>query len=245
MKVMFLDESGDHSLDKIDPQYPLFVLGGVILDRTYARTVVEPRLQELKKHFFEREDIILHTADIIRAKNGFERLKDAAVRSEFFEELNAMMRELDYKVIACVVRKDMHLAKYKKNAVDPYMLSLEVLVERFCREIGTVLDGGMIYAEKRGPDLDDALERAWLDLQIKGTAYAHSEHICERIIDLSLRDKQLNNAGLQLADLVVSPIGRHVMGKPDREDWQIIEQKFRRASPTGSYLGYGLVVLPH
>ena len=31
MKVLFLDESGDHSLAKIDPQYPLFVLGGIIV----------------------------------------------------------------------------------------------------------------------------------------------------------------------------------------------------------------------
>jgi hypothetical protein len=33
--VLFLDESGDHSLSKIDPQYPLFVLCGVILDEQY------------------------------------------------------------------------------------------------------------------------------------------------------------------------------------------------------------------
>jgi len=32
MKVLFLDESGDHSLNVIDPQYPVFVLGGVIVD---------------------------------------------------------------------------------------------------------------------------------------------------------------------------------------------------------------------
>ena len=31
MKVLFLDESGDHNLAVIDPQYPLFVLGGVIV----------------------------------------------------------------------------------------------------------------------------------------------------------------------------------------------------------------------
>ena len=31
MYVMFLDESGDHSLDKIDSSYPMFVLAGCIL----------------------------------------------------------------------------------------------------------------------------------------------------------------------------------------------------------------------
>ncbi len=36
MKVLFLDESGDHNLSVIDPQYPMFVLGGVIVDKAYA-----------------------------------------------------------------------------------------------------------------------------------------------------------------------------------------------------------------
>jgi hypothetical protein len=35
-KILFLDESGDHDLSNIDPLYPLFVLGGVILDKRYA-----------------------------------------------------------------------------------------------------------------------------------------------------------------------------------------------------------------
>jgi len=36
VKILFLDESGDHNLSIIDPQYPLFVLGGVIVDMDYA-----------------------------------------------------------------------------------------------------------------------------------------------------------------------------------------------------------------
>jgi hypothetical protein len=39
------------------------------------------------------------------------------------------------------------------------------------------------------------------------------------------------------------PIGRHVLGKPDREDYRIVETKLRR-SPAGEFRGYGLVVLP-
>lgn len=32
----YLDESGDHSLTRIDSQYPVFVLGGVVIDADYA-----------------------------------------------------------------------------------------------------------------------------------------------------------------------------------------------------------------
>lgn len=50
-------------------------------------------------------------------------------------------------------------------------------------------------------------------------------------------------SGLELADLVVSPIGRHVLGKPAREDFRVVETKFRRDA-RGNHLGPGLIVLP-
>lgn len=242
MKLLFLDESGDHSLEKIDEDYPVFVLGGIIVDRTYYRSVLEPRVQELKDDFFGDTDLILHTTDIVRGKNGFEALNDASIRNEFYDALNAMMRELEYMVIAAAIKKKEHLDLYGANAADPYMYSLNTIIERFCREIGDVEAGGMIFAEKRRPDLDHELDLAWKKLREKGSDFASREAIDKRIVDLSLKSKQLNIAGLQLADLIVSPIGRHLIGKEPREDWKIVESKFRRG-PTG-YEGYGLVVRP-
>jgi hypothetical protein len=64
-----------------------------------------------------------------------------------------------------------------------------------------------------------------------------------RISELHIRDKSQDIAGLQIADLIVSPIGRHVIGKSAKADWEIIKQKFRRAAD-GRYKGFGLVVLP-
>lgn len=242
--MLYLDESGDHNLVKIDPGYPVFVLGGVIIDRAYVRNVVAPRMRQLKEHFFGDESVILHTAEIIRQQNAFAIFKDdSGLRNEFYSELNAMMRDLQYTVIACVIRKPEHLARYDDNAVDPYMYSLEVLVEQFCFEIGDVPDGGFIYAEKRGDDLDEQLDKAWNKLQRTGCDYVDSNTMNERIIDLTLRHKSLNIVGLQLADLVVSPIGRQVIGKVPQVDWNIVETKFRR-SPDGNYNGYGLKILP-
>jgi Protein of unknown function (DUF3800) len=61
VKVMFLDESGDHNLAKIDPRYTVFVLGGIIVDRTYARTTMRDCIRQLKLDFFDDPDIVLHT----------------------------------------------------------------------------------------------------------------------------------------------------------------------------------------
>lgn len=48
MKVFFLDESGDHSLEKFDVDYPVFVLGGIVVDRRHYRSELEPRVRMLK-----------------------------------------------------------------------------------------------------------------------------------------------------------------------------------------------------
>jgi Protein of unknown function (DUF3800) len=48
-KILFLDESGDHNLAIIDPQYPLFVLGGVIIEQIYAEGQLEGELRQFKR----------------------------------------------------------------------------------------------------------------------------------------------------------------------------------------------------
>lgn len=243
MRVLFLDESGDHNLAVIDPSYPLFVLGGVIVDQRYAEGPLEEALRDFKRRLFGREDLILHTADITRNRNGFERLKEPAFRERFYRELNTLMRDLRFQVVACVIRKNDHLQRYGVAALDPYMLSLDVLVERFCMDIGQVAGGGVIVAEQRDPTLDRELDIAWLNLKVQGTRFMQAKAIEHRIVGLNLRPKTANIAGLQLADLVVTPIGRKVLGKTIKEDYRVIEEKFR-CSRRGRIEGYGLVVLP-
>lgn len=243
MQVLFLDESGDHNLSVIDGSYPLFVLGGIIVDQAYAANPMEDAVRAFKRNLFDRDDLVLHTADITRNRNGFERLKERVFRERFYRELNSLLRGLRFQVVACAIRKEDHLARYGVAALDPYMLSLDVLVERFCMEIGDREGGGVIVAEKRDPTLDRQLEIAWLNLKVQGTRYIRASTIEHRIAGLNLRSKSANIAALQLADLVLTPIGRKILGKPVKEDYRVIEEKFRR-SPNGRVDGYGLVVLP-
>lgn len=79
MKLLVLDESGDHGLKTIDPHYPVFVLGGVIVEEQYHNDELTSRLNQFKRVLFGREDIILRTATIARQRAGFEQLKDPRV----------------------------------------------------------------------------------------------------------------------------------------------------------------------
>lgn len=241
MKIMFLDESGDHNLSLIDPQYPIFVLGGVIVDEYYYYQTIVPLFEKFKLELFNDENIILHTADIGRNRNGFENLKDTTTRHKFIEKLNELMSNLNYKVIACIIRKEEHLKKYGLHALDPYLISLDILVEQFIFEIKN--ENGLIIAESRGTLLDAEIEIAWLNLRLQGTNHVQAKNISNKIQALNIRAKKHNDIGLQLADLVISPIARKAIGKKTNLDYHIVESKLRR-SIDNIIEGYGIIDLP-
>lgn len=211
------------------------------MDLRYHDEIATPLLNSYKQRLFGHSDFIIHTADIVRRRGPFQRLTDPDFRERFYAETNTLMQQLNYKVIACVIRKNDHLVQYGLAAIDPYFLSVRVLVERFAFEIEG--ETGEIIAEARDETLNNELRLSWIDLRTSGTEYLSASDIRSRIHDLHIRDKKQNIAGLQLADLIVSPIGRYVLKKPPRQDWTVIQSKLRRG-PGGRWEGYGLVVLP-
>ena len=80
MKTLFLDESGDHNLDVINPEYPVLVLGGVVMDADYAAGALVDELADFKRALFGHSNIALRTADIARNRNGFEPLLNRGAR---------------------------------------------------------------------------------------------------------------------------------------------------------------------
>jgi len=243
-KILFLDESGDHNLTVIDPQHSVFVLGGVIADREYALGAMTEKLNAFKMELFGTTDIILHTADFTRQKNGFERMKEKAFCERFYAKLNQLISELNITIIACAIKKQQHMDRYGLDAVDPYSLSLNILAERFCFDIGgKSAQKGKIIAEARDPTLNAQLELAWLNVKISGTHYLQAIDINNRIESLILKTKEDKIAGLEIADAIVTPIARRVLGRTSRVDLNIIKSKMRK-NHLGEITGYGLVTLP-
>ncbi|MGE5620368.1 MAG: DUF3800 domain-containing protein [Sphingomonadaceae bacterium] len=239
---MYLDESGDHSLDKIDPQFPVFALAGCVFDKEVHDGTVESLVRQYKLRLFGRHDIVLHTADIARNQRGFEMMKDRGFRQRFYDETNAMVANLDFTVLACVILKQRLFDQYGKFAFDPYVLSMECLIERFVYYLQENDGRGQIIAESRNPQFDRQLDLAFQLFLTKGTRYVRPARLAERLTGLTFRHKRENIAGLQIADLVATPIARAAVGKPVKDDYRIVEAKFRRRA--GDYRGAGLAVIP-
>jgi hypothetical protein len=189
MKRLYLDESGSHNLARHDPDYPVFVLGGVIIEDA-AEAGIRRLVDDFKRRLFGTTDLVLHTSDITRNRNGFEGLRDPAARSRFYAEMNSLIAGLDVSVVACAILKDEHLARYGPLAVDPYMLSLGVLVERFCFTIARDEPPGANVVERRGRPLDRELIVAWQTLRLNGTRYVSAGTIAPRRLARNMRQER-------------------------------------------------------
>jgi len=243
MKILFLDESGDHNLLIIDKEYPVFVLGGCIIDEKYYKSDVVPSFKKIKKELFGTEDIILHFRDYARSTSGFEKMRRKEFREEFYAKLGKCIDDIDMTFVACIIDKKEHKDKYDLRAQDPYLLSMEILVEKFVLFLKDVRDKGTIIAESRNPQLDNELNLAFLGSKISGTRFFKPKEISENITDFYIKKKEENIVGLQIADSMVTPVGRKYLQYKDYLDFSVIERKFRK-NEEGKYLGYGLVILP-
>ncbi|MBK9989584.1 MAG: DUF3800 domain-containing protein [Verrucomicrobia bacterium] len=233
--MVFVDESGDHGLDTCDPAYPVFVLAFCIMRKSEYIDVITPAVQRFKFKHFGHDLVVLHEHEIKKAKGEFAFLLVPAKREAFFPELNALMATTPMTLVAVVIRKDKLKEQYHKPG-NPYHLALEYGLERVSKWLTSQGQAGKLtplICESRGRKEDDSLELEFRRVATRVSGF-----------DIHFVDKRANLPGLQIADLVARPIGRHVID-PAQENraYTILESKFRR-SPEGQINGYGLKIFP-
>lgn len=242
MKIMFLDESGDHSLDKIDNSYPMFVLAGCIFDFDYYSTVAEPKINELKIKHFGKIDIILRSYDIRKQKGAFSDLVDKRKREAFYADLNALIKLLDFKIIAAAIHKTELKNKY--HAPDsPYNICLQFILERSIMFLGRTKEQLIFRIESRETHNDRKLAEVYEKFRLSGGGFFKKEEVMSKFSDLSFNQKIQNIAGHQIADLIAYPIGVAVLDeKRENKPFDIVKTKFH--SKNGTYENCGLKVFP-
>ena len=240
-KIMFLDESGDHSLDKIDASYPMFVLAGCIFDFDYYSATVEPQVNALKSKHLGRADVILRSYDIRKQKGDFASLVDKKKREVFYADLNILMESLDYKIIAAAIHKEKHKNQYHRPA-NPYNLCFMFILERAAMFLGRSGERMIFRIESRETHNDRKLAEVYERFRA-GNGHFSKEEIQSKFVDLSFNQKTQNIAGHQIADLAAYPIGVSVLDGTRKNDaFAIIKKKFNKKN--GTYENCGLKIFP-
>ena len=239
--LVFVDESGDHELGKIDPQYPVFVLLFCIIRKEEYVTEVCPSLQRFKFEFWGHDEVVLHEHEIRKPEGSFLFLLRKAVRERFVTGLSEIMQPLPATVVAVVIDKAAYVARYHKPA-SPYDYAMETGLERVFRHLETEGQAGKltpIIVERRGRREDNELELAFRRV-CDGSNALHQPLPFE----LVMIPKSSNSPGLQLTDLMARPVGiQHLRPGQANRAYEVIQTKFRR-SPTGTIDGWGLKLLP-
>ena len=69
--IVYVDESGDHSLQSIDNNYPVFVLAFCIFHKRHYSEAIVPALEKFKFNHFGHDQIVLHENEIRKEKGAF------------------------------------------------------------------------------------------------------------------------------------------------------------------------------
>ncbi len=235
--IVYVDESGDHG--SISPEFPVFVLAFCIFDKLEYANNVTSYMHRLKFKHVGHDAIVLHEREIRKSIKPFDFLQNRERREVFMSDLSKLVEASKFTVIAAVIDKPKLLERYKV-APNPYHLAMEFGLERIERFRSDAGDQGTVHVvfESRG-----RVEDADLELQFQRVC---QENRLRKPLDLEplFVRKDVNHCGLQLADLIARPIGRHVLdpNQPNRA-YDTIEPKFRR-SPEGRVEGWGLKCYP-
>lgn len=238
--IVFVDESGDHSLDSIDPNYPIFALSFCIMRKDVYINTLTQRVRALKFDTFGHDLVILHEHDIRKKTGAFARLGKNA-REDFMSALDAIIRAVPFHLLAVVIDKRKLNAKYIRPE-HPYHLAMKFGLERLHGFLKSQNQGYAVthlVCEARGRREDAALE-----LEFRRIC-DHANFRGQKMpFDIVLTDKRANNEGLQIADLMARPIGLSVLwpDQPNRA-MDALHSKWLR-SPQGRVVGFGLKVFP-
>lgn len=238
--IIYVDESGDHSLESIDPVYPVFVLSFCIFRKNNYTNAVTPAIRQLKFSTFGHDMVVLHESDIRRKKGAFSRLSKEP-REAFLNQLTDIIEAADFQLVAVVIDKRRLKDRYSSPG-HPYHMALEFGLERIFRLLkraGQDETLTHVVCEARGAKEDAELELEFL--RICDGANAFNKPLPFKLI---VADKKTNSEGLQLADLTARPIGLSVL-RPEQENraGKVLEGKYYRDG-AGNMHGAGLKVFP-
>lgn len=202
--IAFLDECGDHSLEKIDRDFPLFVLSTVIVERAAYVDQIIPALTKLKLKFWNHEGVNLHSRDIRRALRDFAFMQVPQIRQEMFKVLDETIKNLPFTLFLSVVDKEKYKNHHGAEATNPYDLALSYTFENvanFLKERGEKILP--IVAESRGKNEDTQLKASFYRLV---NCYGELPNF-----PITFRRKHDNIAGIQIADLCAYPTARKIL----------------------------------
>lgn len=244
--IIYVDESGDHSLQSIDENYPIFVLAFCVFHKRHYSEAIVPALEKLKFNYFGHDQVILHEHEIRKEKGSFNIFKSKAEKHRFLDELTSIIEFSNFILISCTIDKRA-LKKQADLESNPYHTALGVCIEtlyEFLSEKDMADKKTHIVVECRGDKEDRELE-----LEFRRVCDGNNRLNKALPFEVLFSDKKVMSSGLQLADLVARPIGLNTL-RPEQSNraFEVLKEKFYcdggRERVGKDYEGVGMKIYP-
>ena len=244
--IVYVDESGDHGMQTVDANYPVFVLAlCVFYKRHYAEKVVSA-LQKFKFNHFGHDVVVLHETRHRKESGKFRFFQNRQQKQDFLDELTDIIDASNFILISCVIDKE---ALRSQGGVpdNPYHLALGFCLETLHQlMLEKHQDSSLthVVVECRGKKED-----AELELEFRRICDGANKLSMPLPFDIIFADKKVNSAGLQLADLVARPIGLSFI-RPTQSNraFEVLKKKFfcsgGRANVGEGFENWGLKIYP-
>jgi Protein of unknown function (DUF3800) len=240
--VVYVDESGDHSLASIDADYPVFVLALCVFHKRHYSEKIIPAVEKLKFNYFGHDSVVLHENEIRKQKGLFAFLSHRPLHIEFMNRLTSIMEASNFVLITCVVDK----ARLPRNTgvlSNPYHIALGICLEALRNFLAEKQQDHLqthVVVECRGKKEDSELELEFRRIR-------DGDNLVNRDLPFNIvfADKKTNLTGLQLADLVGISYLRPTQ---ENQAFELLKKKFyceggRMRVGTG-YEDVGLMIYP-
>jgi hypothetical protein len=243
--VVYVDESGDHGMQTVDDNYPVFVLAFCVFHKRYYSEKVVPALQKFKFNHFGHDLAVLHEHEIRKEKGDF-KFQTRQHKQDFLVELTSIIEASNFILISCVIDKE-QLRSKPGIPPNPYHLALGFCLETLYELLQEKNQDDKlthVVVECRGKKEDNELELEFRRICDGANRWGKSLPF-----DVKFADKKVNSAGLQLADLVARPIGLSVL-RPEQDNraFDVLKRKFfccgGRKNVGEGFENWGLKIYP-
>jgi len=244
--IVYVDESGDHSLQSIDEQYPIFVLAFCVFHKRHYSESVVPALEKFKFNYFGHDQVVLHENEIRKEKGAFNIFRSRDEKLQFLDQLTSIIECNNFILISCTIDKKSMTKQGGINS-NPYHIALGFCIEtlyEFLKEKGQHEKQTHVVVECRGKKEDSELE-----LEFRRICDGNNRLGITLPFEVIFSDKKVMSSGLQLADLVARPIGISVL-RPEQENraFETLKEKFYcdggREGVGQGYEGVGMKIYP-
>lgn len=231
--ILFADET------KKTPKNPYFCFAGLIIKRCDYEDVLVPKINELKKKYFGKTDIIFHYTDMKYNKRDFTSFRDSTVRNQFWTEFVNIIKTIDFTTIGVYFNQNMMKELYKDSGTRSYDIAYRHLLENYMHFLKEKNGVGSICIESRTFKENMFLQRNHFDYIEHGSIYYDYKNTYQHLASIGFVVKGDNCIGLQIADIIPARFMRIINKQSDNYllNKTFHEKMYNYGTPKESILG--------